>query len=307
MSITDDAGESVEESLRRARDLLAAGDARGALDAANDPLKRGLRPIAGLHLLRAMAFLRLNAQIDALYALEGELVVDPASADGAARLAEVKQWLRDTRYAPPHAPAPREWGTLLPQHLVDVFEHASHLYTYRGMPMVKNPFDLAIYPLLLSRIKPASIIEVGTLYGGSAVWLADMTRAMGLPTRIWSIDVFGMPLLEDERVTFMQGSGRELGVVLSEDFLRDLPRPLLVIEDADHQHPTTLAVLKFFHPHLRSGEYIVVEDGMSAAGPRTGVAEFLASHGGDYEIDPDYCDFYGPNVTWCVNGFLRRR
>lgn len=113
--------------------------------------------------------------------------------------------------------------------------------------------------------------------------------------------------MNDERVTYLRGSGRELAAVLSADFLGNLPRPLLVIEDADHEAITTLAVLNFFHPILRSGEYIVVEDGMSSPGPREALAEFFNAHGDEYEVDPDYCDFFGYNVTWCLNGFLRKR
>ncbi|HUK06414.1 MAG TPA: hypothetical protein VLX09_00970 [Stellaceae bacterium] len=32
----------------------------------------------------------------------------------------------------------------------------------------------------------------------------------------------------------------------------------------------------------------------------------LAERGADYAIDARYCDWFGRNVTWNVNGFLRR-
>lgn len=92
----------------------------------------------------------------------------------------------------------------------------------------------------------------------------------------------------------------------------------MVIEDADHQRATTLEVLRFFDPWLRAGEYIVIEDGIVddlfggerlaalEGGPRPAIAEFLAERGADYEIDTRLCDHFGPNVTWNVNGYLRR-
>jgi cephalosporin hydroxylase len=92
----------------------------------------------------------------------------------------------------------------------------------------------------------------------------------------------------------------------------------MVGEDADHRPATTLAVLEFFGAWLRPGEYIVVEDGIVddlfddnlmvglEGGPRPRIADFLRRRGTDYEIDTLLCDYFGPNVTWNVNGYLRR-
>ena len=115
-----------------------------------------------------------------------------------------------------------------------------------------------------------------------------------------------MRLFQDERVQFLVGSGRELGRVLSDEMIKTLPRPLLVIEDADHEQPTTSAVLEFFHPILQAGEYIVVEDALTSAGPRDALAKFFTDHPDQYEVDTNYCDYFGYNTTWCINGFLRK-
>jgi cephalosporin hydroxylase len=93
---------------------------------------------------------------------------------------------------------------------------------------------------------------------------------------------------------------------------------MTVNEDADHRAQTTLAVLRFFDSWLRAGEYIVVEDGIVddlfdeerilalEGGPRRGIGDLLRERGDDYEIDTRLCDFYGSNMTWNVNGYLRR-
>lgn len=39
-------------------------------------------------------------------------------------------------------------------------------YTWRGVVCSKNPFDLALYPILLWKEKPATIIEIGSKEGG---------------------------------------------------------------------------------------------------------------------------------------------
>jgi cephalosporin hydroxylase len=93
-------------------------------------------------------------------------------------------------------------------------------------------------------------------------------------------------------------------------------RPLLIVEDSSHLADTTAAVLEFFDPWLRSGEYIVIEDGILSdmrvahlydGGPLSAIEAFLKKSAGRYEVDRGLCDYFGNNVTWNVNGYLRRR
>jgi cephalosporin hydroxylase len=191
-------------------------------------------------------------------------------------------------------------------------------YSYRGVPTHKSPFDLALYQSLLWDQKPRTLIEIGSKYGGSAIWFSDVLRTYGVDYEVHSIDITRPNTCDVPRVTFYRGDGRNLSATLSDDLLARMPRPLLVIEDADHHPETTLAVLRFFDRWLQPGEYIVVEDGIVddlfdqdrmeqlQGGPRSAIAEFLGERGCDYEIDAQLCDFFGPNVTWNVNGYLRR-
>ena len=41
-------------------------------------------------------------------------------------------------------------------------------------------------------------------------------------------------------------------------------------------------------------------------GPLDAVHEFLARTNGRYQIDRTFCDYFGTNVTWNVDGYLRR-
>jgi cephalosporin hydroxylase len=41
-------------------------------------------------------------------------------------------------------------------------------------------------------------------------------------------------------------------------------------------------------------------------GPRRALQEFLDAND-NFIIDTEYCNYYGLNVTWNVNGYLRRR
>jgi len=42
-------------------------------------------------------------------------------------------------------------------------------------------------------------------------------------------------------------------------------------------------------------------------GPNRAVAQFLERYPEAYDIDTELCDFYGHNVTFNPNGWLRRR
>lgn len=79
---------------------------------------------------------------------------------------------------------------------------------------------------------------------------------------IHSIDIKPPECRQISGVVFHRGNGRHLDEVLDVATMERLPRPLIVIEDADHLPATTLAVLRFFDKWLSVGEYIVVEDGI---------------------------------------------
>lgn len=294
------------DPLAPARSLINAGE----LDAAVAELDRvldGPTYTPGAFLLRSQCYAhgQGSALLMALHNAEAEHAMNPDLPGLSGHLANLQAALAGQRG--PSAPAQREWATALDANTINHLELCSQRHTYRSIPMIKNVFDLALYPRLLWETKPRTIIEIGSFYGGSAVWMADLTGGFGLDTHVYSVDINKVWAAKHDRVTFIQGSGRELENVFSDDFLAALPRPWLVIEDADHSFETTTAVLNFFHDRLRPGEYVIVEDGMTSPPALQGLQQFLARHPNEYDVDPDYCDHFGKNLTWCVNGFLRRR
>ena len=200
--------------------------------------------------------------------------------------------------------------------LREAIQHGALNFTYKGHPCWKDPFDLALYSMLLWREKPRTIIEIGSAFGGSALWFRDMQVAMEInPCIVMSIDT-NPPSTTISGLAFLQGDAHDLGQTIPQQWLaNEMARPLLVIEDSSHEPETTLAVLRFFDPWLRPGEMIVVEDGNAdelypgrhrRGGPLTGVAEFMAERGVDYVRAAEYCDFFGQNVTWHPDGYIRR-
>lgn len=211
--------------------------------------------------------------------------------------------------------AQRPWHSGLPYETLKSIHLASHHYSHRGVPMSKDPFDLALYPLLIWNLQPRTIIEIGSNAGGSALWLADLLTTYGINGQVYSIDMVPVTNVAHPRLTFLQGNGRSLGDTLTPQFLAGLPRPWLVIDDADHAYETTHQILEFFHAYLRADEYLVVEGGIMSdytrdlgynSGPHRALKEFLASHLDDYIIDGSYCDFFGYNLTWNTNGYLKK-
>jgi cephalosporin hydroxylase len=204
----------------------------------------------------------------------------------------------------------------VPYELLMSIQEGSMAYSHRGLPLWKNPFDLAIYPLLLDRLRPRTLIEIGSGAGGSAVWFADQARVRGLDLRVLSVDMAVPEGVTDPAVTFIEGDAADLSAALPAKRMEALARPLMVVEDSSHLAPTTTAVLDFFDRWMRPGEYVVIEDGILTnmrvadlyeGGPGRAIHEFLARAGDRYEVDRALCDYFGANVTWNVDGFLRRR
>jgi cephalosporin hydroxylase len=216
----------------------------------------------------------------------------------------------------PH-PATLDWQCDLGGAALSGIQAGTLATRYKGVALLKSPFDLVLYLQLLQNLRPGTLIEIGTNEGGSALWFADMMSVLGLSPRVVSIDLVVEVAFSDDRIEFLAGNAQDLGAALPAGVLDRLPRPWLVVEDSAHVYETTRPVLDFFHPHLAAGDYIVVEDGVVKFlpdpyyrnfedGPNRAIEDFLAANPDAYEIDRGLCDFYGRNLTWNPNGWLRR-
>ena len=204
--------------------------------------------------------------------------------------------------------------TAIPFPLLKSIQDATYKYEFEGIQFIKNPFDLALYTQLLSKLRPGTIVEVGSWKGGSAKWLAAQIRGLELKSHVYSLDIDPVTHVSDEKITFEYGDIHALEKTSLPNVLSRRKGPLLVIEDGPHTYEGCLASLNFFHEFLQPGDYMVVEDGSLRylglfelkSGPTRAVKAFLEAHPTQYEIDYELCDFYGTNVTWNVDGYLRR-
>lgn len=190
-------------------------------------------------------------------------------------------------------------------------QDATFRYRWKGVQVIKSPFELSLYPLVLGKLRPRTVIEIGSHKGGSALWLRDMATALGIECEVHSVDI-RPPDLRAPGITFHAGNAV---APLPAPLLSDLGKPWLVIEDSAHDYDTTLRCLRFFDGWLDVGDYLVVEDGIVNAlgrreefrgGPLRAIEQFLKETGADYRVDREIVDFWGPGLTWNPEGYMER-
>jgi cephalosporin hydroxylase len=176
----------------------------------------------------------------------------------------------------------------------------------------KSPLDLWIYQELIVALRPQLVIETGTAFGGSALFLATVCDAVGVG-EILSIDIEnreGRPA--HDRITYLTASSTapETMAVVAER-AKD-KAPILVILDSDHSYAHVLAELRQYADLVTPGSYLVVEDTNLnghpvlpnfGPGPMEAVQEFLQERA-EFEPDAEQEKFL---LSFNPGGYLRRR
>jgi cephalosporin hydroxylase len=211
---------------------------------------------------------------------------------------------------------PRSPKSDIPKNLAFKMQAGIMSYKYKGISTLKCPFDLAIYAELLADLKPRTIVEFGSNMGGSALWLADTVDALGLhETKVYTLDIVYLHEYKDPRVSFLHCDVSDIRTYLSDELVSRWKHPILMIDDASHQYQHSLNILNFFHEISRPGDYVIVEDGSSSimdaeaqydGGPHRALYEFVIRKSDEYEVDRARCDRFGHNVTWNIDGYIRR-
>ena len=208
----------------------------------------------------------------------------------------------------------RSFKTAFPTEFLHPYQAGTMGYTYKGIACLKDPIDLAIFTKLVWDLRPGTLIEIGSNRGGSALWFADQLSAVGLKCPVLSIDL-QPPDIADPRIEFLAGDAARLGECLSQFRLTPLAHPWLVVEDSAHLFSVTKAAIRFFADTMRTGDVLVVEDGVIDdlgltvsydGGPNRAVAEFIAADPGTFRVTKEYCDMFGTNATYNPNGYLVR-
>lgn len=187
-----------------------------------------------------------------------------------------------------------------------------HQVTYKGVKAIRCPFDYVIYQMLIGEVRPDLIIEIGSHEGGGAMYMSDLMRAYGIEGEIHTIDIMenARKNLESYSNVKFFGSGAEFyDLELTKRF-----KKIMVIEDAAHTYECSINAIRKFAPVVSIDSYLVVEDGIInelglqkeySGGPIKAIREFL-SENSNFIVDRKWCDFFGKNATFNVNGYLKR-
>jgi cephalosporin hydroxylase len=195
----------------------------------------------------------------------------------------------------------------------DIFtvENGHNKMTYRGIPIRKCPFDYVIYQMIIFEVKPDLIIEIGTDRGGSALYLADLLDSLG-NGKIHTIDI--KDDLEDvvknhQRIETFHNGWQNYNIHDLKEF-----ETILIIEDSTHYYKDTLDILNLYSKLINVGSYFIIEDGIIDklgftkeyhGGPVKAINEFLKEDE-NFQIERKWCNFFGENATFNVNGYLKR-
>lgn len=186
-----------------------------------------------------------------------------------------------------------------------------HRVTYRGLTALRSPFDYVIYQMIICEVQPDLIIEIGTNFGGSAYYMADLLECLGKGV-VHSIDIEDKAsglLSMHPRIQLFTHGWEQYDIELAKEFEK-----IIVIEDSSHSFENTLNVMNRFSPLVSCESYLIVEDGIITklkmagtynGGPLAAISTFLKQHD-EFVIDRRWCDMFGRNATFNVNGYLKR-
>lgn len=187
-----------------------------------------------------------------------------------------------------------------------------HKVTYKGIKAIRCPFDYVIYQMIIGEVKPDLIIEIGSHEGGGAIYLSDLLKAYGIDGEIHTIDIHDNAkknIQTYSNIIFFGNGAENYDLTLTKKF-----KKILVIEDAAHTYECTKSAIDKFASIISVGSYLIVEDGIVnelgqekeyGGGPLKAIREFLPSHP-EFIVDRKWCDMFGKNATFNVNGYLKK-
>mgnify|MGYP001221644444 CR=1 FL=1 len=154
---------------------------------------------------------------------------------------------------------------------------------WRRVPIFKTPTDLWIYQELIEEIRPDLIIETGTLFGGSALFLRNMLDLIFPNGHVISIDITHEHLAgkakEARGIEFILGSSvDEVVVAQVKAYIKNaFAQRVIVILDSNHEKDHVLQELALYAPLVTKGSALIVED-TNTAGPKAAVEEWEPLH-----------------------------
>lgn len=192
----------------------------------------------------------------------------------------------------------------LPDYSQTIKETKWTRFKWQGLTLMKDPMTLSIYQQLIQDLKPKTIVEFGSFDGGSAQWMSDVNRAIKNDCTIYTYDIDTHPIkCYNTDIVITQLDVNNIQQYVDDNFvvLKQLPRPILVIEDC---HANVVELCRQVDRFLEVGDYLIIEDTLDI--DKYHDLDTFMSSNNNYEVDRYYCDFWGLNNSWNVNSFLKK-
>jgi cephalosporin hydroxylase len=195
--------------------------------------------------------------------------------------------------------------------------HGSGLSTIQiswlGYETLKCPLDLWIYQEIVTQQRPDFIVELGTRFGGSALFLASILDLIGSGIVI-TVDVDDTVAHRrpfHHRIIYKSGGTTDPLIVRDIESTISPGSRVLLILDSDHSRDHVLTEMRTYAHLVNVGGYMIVEDTNInghptypeyGPGPFEAVETFLAERD-DFAIDHECERFL---LTMNPNGYLKR-
>lgn len=135
-----------------------------------------------------------------------------------------------------------------------------------GIRALKNPLDLFVYQEIIFEVKPDVVIETGTAFGGSALFLAsilDMVskgKVLTVEINKQSFSSNRRQMPKHRRIEYFFGSSTSQNVIERISARIAPGDKVMVILDSDHHKEHVLAEMKIYSQFVSLGSYLIVED-----------------------------------------------
>jgi cephalosporin hydroxylase len=180
-----------------------------------------------------------------------------------------------------------------------------------GYTTLKCPLDLWIYQELLVRSQPDVVVETGTKFGGSALFMATIMDMIG-HGRVISVDIDPTPdRPKHPRISYIAGSSTD-ALVMAQVREEAGAGGAMVVLDSDHRAEHVYNEIIAYNSLIPIGGYLIVEDTNInghptfpeyGPGPMEAVNQFL-SENNEFVVD-ERCERL--LMTLNPRGYLRRK
>ena len=198
----------------------------------------------------------------------------------------------------------RDW---MVYHQRDILPQSS---AWKGISVIKPPHDLWVYQELIFDLKPEVVVEIGSYYGGTTQFLADIFPDI----TVVSVDI--------DRKCYMAKAPNIIDITgdchhpETVDKVRVLceGKKTLIIHDADHRKEAVLKDFELYSPMVSVDSYFIIEDAITDLfteeekigtpwdGPLHAIIEIMKNT--DEFVLDRRLEYY--LITYAPYGFLRR-